>query len=171
MDWSAYRQHFDDDPDTLTVKENAELLRLLGQYSSPNDVCLDYGCGAGQWTAHLTTLGRHTIGFDICGEAIEIARSTYPHLNFVCSEECHSFEAGGFDLILVSWVVQSVVSDERFVSMVDDLRRLLSTKGRLIVVDNMYPGQRRLVRQTPFGDLFENGSEKSPLRFFVKILW
>lgn len=45
-------------------------------------VVLDLGCGPGQWTSYLHSLGADVIGVDIVPEFISHARATRPELDF-----------------------------------------------------------------------------------------
>ncbi|WP_114856370.1 class I SAM-dependent methyltransferase [Brachybacterium sp. YJGR34] len=43
---------------------------------------LDVGCGPGQWTHHLTTLGLDAVGIDPVPAFVESARATYPGVRY-----------------------------------------------------------------------------------------
>jgi len=47
---------------------------------------LDVGCGNGYITSRLAELGHRVVGVDVSQDGIDIARSTYPHIQFnTCS--------------------------------------------------------------------------------------
>lgn len=47
---------------------------------------LDVGCGNGYITSRLAELGHSVVGIDVSQDGIDIARSTYPHIQFyACS--------------------------------------------------------------------------------------
>lgn len=166
VDWSFYQDYFYENPVETTIEENAKLLSLLRRYCFRDDRCLDFGCGTGEWTARLADFGGHAVGFDVSEAAIVSARTAHPDLTFLHSVDETVIPSGRFDIILVSWVIQNIESDDRLMSIVGSIFRSLSEKGRLIVVDNIYPDCRMLLRHTRFGDIFDNGQAKQPLRFF-----
>lgn len=53
----------------------AELVRTAGPVA-------DLGCGPGQMTAHLHTLGLDVFGVDLSPEMVALARRAHPHLRF-----------------------------------------------------------------------------------------
>lgn len=58
-------------------------LQLVTQWARPMDgIVLDAGCGPGQWTNHLASLGCDARGIDLTPAFIEHARTTYPDRHF-----------------------------------------------------------------------------------------
>ena len=57
-------------------------LRLFAELVGPNKAVLDVGCGPGHITAFLADAGLSISGVDISPAMIELAQSSFPHINF-----------------------------------------------------------------------------------------
>ena len=96
------------------------------------DRALDLGCGAGDFTAALARSGAEAIGADVAEAALARARSRNPGLEFrlVPFDGPLPFEAGSFELVWASEVIEHVADTARWLS---EVRRVLVPGGRLLV--------------------------------------
>lgn len=85
----------------------------------PNSFC-DVGCGSGRFTNAISKLGYSSKGLDFSSVAIEKARISFPHLDFICqdatdlryTEKSDIFFVNGFSLFntLDSQLVQKTIA-------------------------------------------------------------
>jgi ubiquinone/menaquinone biosynthesis C-methylase UbiE len=97
------------------------------------DRALDLGCGDGALTGALVAaVGADgaVIGADVAEAALRRARARHPRLEFVRVPVDGSlpFEAGSFDIVWASEVIEHVADTARWLS---ELRRVLVPRGRL----------------------------------------
>jgi len=167
MKWEGYDKKFYQNPDSVLQMENEYLLSLILDLNPKDKKTLDFGCGLGHWIEVLSASGAIVSGTDISDEAIDICRAKYPKCKFECAGENIPFRDQEFDLILVSWVFQEIIDDHIFQEVIKEIVRCLAANGKLIITDNVYPDSRKIVKVTPFGDIFENKDNiPSNLRFF-----
>jgi SAM-dependent methyltransferase len=104
---------------------------LLGEVR-PGDRALDLGCGAGDFTAALVSVGARAVGVEVAEAAMERARGRHPSLDFrlVPIDGVLPFEDNAFDLIWASEVIEHVADTARWLS---EVRRVLVPAGRLLV--------------------------------------
>lgn len=107
---------------------------------------LDIGCGNGNISIHLGSLGHNVLGIDISEKTIAKARSNnkFPNVKFevVSAEE---LQASGpqYDVIICSEVLEHLQKPEDLVRVIE---RLLKEDGRLIVtVPNGYGPRESLM--------------------------
>ena len=100
---------------------------------------LDLGCGRG-WLTNLLSSYGDTLGTDPCEAAIQRAKELFPDKDFrvVTSEELVAQgNAGAFDLIISSEVIEHLVDQDSFMRSIHDLLRkggfaiLTSPRGEL----------------------------------------
>lgn len=86
---------------------------------------LDLGCGSGDLVKYLDdSFLQSYSGIDLSGSEINIARKTFPHLNFVCGRaEMMPFKTESFDALL----------SHMFIHMISDLEGMLSEARRVLV--------------------------------------
>jgi 2-polyprenyl-3-methyl-5-hydroxy-6-metoxy-1,4-benzoquinol methylase len=79
---------------------------------------LDLGCGPGWYTERLSQLGE-TTGVDLSEEAIQMARTRFPGVNFIAGDLYElSLPDEHFDLVVSQEVFDHVVDQERFLQKV-----------------------------------------------------
>lgn len=95
---------------------------------------LDFGCGTGRSTRFLKDLGFAVVGVDISESMLGRARERDPDGDYrlVPDGELPGFEPGSFDLALSAFTFDNIPALERKVSLLTDLRALLSPKGRMV---------------------------------------
>ncbi len=86
-----------------------DLLGLLA--AQPGERILDLGCGTGHLTAQLAQSGATVIGLDYSPQMIEVARQTYPQLEFVLGDASDFQLAEPFDAVFsnaaLHWVTRA----------------------------------------------------------------
>lgn len=106
----------------------AELVRAQG--AGP---VADLGCGPGDLSGLLHSLGVPVFGIDLSSEAIAQARSTYPDLRFdqgsMLSLEIEDASLGG----VVAWYSTIHTPDDRLPELFAELARVLAPGGHLLL--------------------------------------
>jgi 2-polyprenyl-3-methyl-5-hydroxy-6-metoxy-1,4-benzoquinol methylase len=117
--------------DPTTPQRKYKLQRALRELG-PGSKILDFGCGRGEFTSHLATLGFQAVGLDISPQAVEFNQRDYPHLEFVQvdPEAPAPFPDGCFDAIWSSEVIEHVYDVHGIFA---EFARLLRPGGRLVV--------------------------------------
>lgn len=98
---------------------------------------LDYGCGHGRLCGELWNNGfKDVIGVDSSTRMIEIAKQTYPKLDFrMVENSVFPFDNETFDVVLLFTVLTSVPADEEQKAIVSESYRVLRRGGILYVSD------------------------------------
>ena len=110
---------------------------------------LDWGCGSGRLTRHLSTLnGPKITGCDIDGDNIEWC-SEYLKGRFICAPLLPPlpFNAGEFDLVIGCSVFTHLDEEKQFVWL-DELRRI-TAPGGIVLATVQGPSQAALFRANP----------------------
>ena len=164
MKLEKYTEKFYVNPNNILSIENNYLTELLKEYIVPDSNCLDLGCGTGYWSEILCNLNVKVTGADISKEAIEKCKRNNPNITFTLCDELPDIIH--YDYILVSWVLQEIHQDMDFIRLIEKASTMLKLSGMLIIVDNIYPDKRTLIRKSELGDIFSNNGEPKELRFF-----
>ncbi|MFJ9784589.1 class I SAM-dependent DNA methyltransferase [Amycolatopsis sp. NPDC101161] len=92
----------------------------------------DLGCGPGQVTGHLASLGLDVFGVDLSPGMVSVARAAYPELRFeVGSMTALELEDGSLAGAL-AWYSLIHTPPERLPALVAELARVLAPGGRLL---------------------------------------
>jgi predicted TPR repeat methyltransferase len=131
--------------DGITKFQEAELFPLLqAQLSSRTKRVLDYGCGAGRFSAALRELtdADFCVGFDLCPELIAMAQSngSDPRTHFVTGTPRQFFRTlqCKFDLIWIATVLGGI-PDSDLTTLAGDLASALARGGLLFFAENTAP--------------------------------
>jgi SAM-dependent methyltransferase len=97
---------------------------------------LDFGCGAGRSTRFLGRLGFEAVGVDISRSMIEMATRLDPDGTYllVADGNLGAFEPAGFDLVFSAFAFDNIPGAEKRQALLRELRRLLSPRGRIILL-------------------------------------
>jgi SAM-dependent methyltransferase len=110
----------------------------------PGDRILDLGCAAGAMTHYLSTFGTRTVGIDFEPLAIEKAHSLFPDCTFeVADATSLPFADGSFDKAVAADFVEHI-TDDVFLAMCAELRRVLVPDGTFAVYA---PNPRHLIER------------------------
>src|ERR1043165_6544942 len=80
-------------------------VELVQKLNGVRSIC-DLGCGNGHITGRLASLGYEVTGVDASASGIQIARRTYPGVEFVEAIIDHQLNVGTFDLVISSDVIE-----------------------------------------------------------------
>jgi len=108
-----------------------EITRLVRAKILPGSRIFDVGCGDGTMLKDLLPVTG--VGIDVDKSAISVARSSYPHLEFICStiEDLDAETLESFDYVVLSGVLEQV--HDVYVVLAQ-LRSLVSDPTRLVIV-------------------------------------
>ena len=109
----------------------------LREFIPKNAKVLDYGCGHGRICWEFWSKGfQDVIGVDSSIKMIEIAKNTYPSLDFrIVENSLYPFDNKIFDVVLLFTVLTSVPADEDQLAIVSESYRVLKQGGILYVSD------------------------------------
>jgi ubiquinone/menaquinone biosynthesis C-methylase UbiE len=130
-------------PADLEPPDWALRLDFLRAALRTDDRVLDLGCGQGEFTAAVASLGASVIGADVAEAALARARVRHPELDFrlVPFAGELGFEDNAFTLVWASEVLEHVADTARWLS---EVRRVLAPRGRLLVTTPSH-GRLRLL--------------------------
>ncbi|MGW0769772.1 class I SAM-dependent methyltransferase [Streptomyces sp. NPDC002676] len=109
---------------------------LFGAYAEevgPGGVVADLGCGDGQVTAHLVSLGLSAFGIDLSESMLAIARREHPELRY---EQGSMLDLDLADSSLagaVSWYSSIHVPDGELPALFAEFHRVLAPGGQLLL--------------------------------------
>jgi SAM-dependent methyltransferase len=142
----------ENDPEPMVQQQLARLYFFADRVGIDGARILDWGCGAGYNCSWLeqTGLAREVVGFDYCADAVTLAQTAFPGLDFRVADACAAdldLEAGSWDRILSCEVLEHVADQPAFLA---NLRRHLAPGGIAFI-------------STPNRDVFSLGHEPSPV--------
>lgn len=116
------------------VERHFEYVRRLIEGLPPDARVLDAGCGAGEPYTCTLAASCDTVGVDISGGQLALARRALPAVAFARADMCAlPFRAGAFDAITALYSIIHVDRTEHE-ALLRDLHRLLRPGGRLLAV-------------------------------------
>jgi SAM-dependent methyltransferase len=142
------------------VREDAIVQRL--QFASFENL-LDLGCGEGHLTSVLAPLSKKTLAFDIADNALERARTRYPHIEFrqgdlldvIVRPDITSIP---FDFVAVSEVLYYLQTDEERDQAFTGIARL-GTPSCLFYFSVMVTGASKYRRYFTYDEFIERVSK------------
>jgi SAM-dependent methyltransferase len=119
-------------PAELEPPDFARRLEFLLGEARAGERVLDLGCGDGRFTAALIGAGVRTVGVEVAEAALERARARVPEQDFRLApiDGPLPLEAGSFDLVWASEVIEHIADTARWLS---EVRRVLRPAGRLLL--------------------------------------
>ncbi|WP_329472723.1 class I SAM-dependent methyltransferase [Streptomyces sp. NBC_01723] len=124
---------------------DAAEIQALAVHATPSQAgerALDVGCGVGDLTATLHQLGYQADGVDLSPTAINQARTHHPECQFACTD-ISSLPDGPAYTLIVTRLVFPFIDQAAFL---DQTRRLLTGRGRLLVLDYLATDLRAQAR-------------------------
>ena len=122
----------------------APVARLLRDCPS-GSVVVDLGCGNGSFLSLFEGRGWQLYGTDLSSSGIEIARSTFPHINFSLG----NVESLSGDLMAKAGQVDAILTTEV-------IEHLYNPRGFLRICDSLLKSGGMLVITTPYHGYFKN---------------
>lgn len=100
------------------------------------DKALDYGCGPGNSSRFLRSLGFDVTGVDINQEMVNTAKSKDPtgEYHSIKSGRIHWTDDNTYDLVFSSWVMMEVSSKQELINIAKEIRRVLKSEGIFIML-------------------------------------
>jgi trans-aconitate methyltransferase len=95
----------------FVYKYGSEVMRWLAPKAG--EKILDLGCGTGQLTNELASMGVETIGIDSSQEMVYKATKNYPHLLFLREDASHFESHTSFDAVFSNAVLHWVFPPEK----------------------------------------------------------
>jgi SAM-dependent methyltransferase len=130
----------------------------LKEFIPKNAKVLEYGCGHGRACWEFWSKGfQDVIGVDSSIKMIEIARNTYPGLDFrIVENSVYPFDDRIFDIVLLFTLLTSVPADEDQLTIVSESYRVLRQGGILYVSDlPLQKDKRNLDRYEEFASKYD----------------
>jgi trans-aconitate methyltransferase len=103
------------------------LLSLLDPQSGES--ILDLGCGTGHLTQAIAAAGAHVVGLDSSPAMIEVARTTYPELEFILADATNFSFPATFDAVFSNATLHWVIEAEKAIYCI---AASLKSGGRLV---------------------------------------
>lgn len=98
---------------------------------------LDFGCGTGDFSQMMQSLGGTGIGVDISPAIVTIAENKNLSGVEFKTDLPSGEEVGGFDIILAVTVFQHILDDENLLKVFDKLKRLCNEKAHIIIIEKV----------------------------------
>ena len=106
------------------------LVALVQKLDAVRTIC-DLGCGNGHIAGRLASLGYDVTGIDASRSGIDIARRTYPNVNFIeALIDRNLTESETFDLVLSSDVIEHMY---RPADLLEAAHALLKPRGHVLI--------------------------------------
>ncbi len=102
-------------------------------------IVLDAGCGTGKFLNILEEYSKKYIGIDLSTKQLEKAKtkSKKDTSEFICSNLSNiNLENNQIDLIVCSWVLGTIIDLDERNKCINELKRLLKSKGTIILIEN-----------------------------------
>lgn len=121
----------------IVAERDEAITRALASVAQPVGRLLDLGCGYGQTLGRLVADGLvlDGVGVDVLAERIEVARGTWPRLEFqVASGGRLPFTDGAFDAVLAMTTFSSIPKSDRRAVLLE-VARVLRPGGAFVWYD------------------------------------
>lgn len=123
-----------------TIGKHQGLLFLKAQAAKSKRI-LDVGCGEGTRLNTLLSKNQKGTGVDISPKALNIAKSQYPHHNFIHTKnETLPFKNDYFDLVYTAFVLEHVQDPEKFIQ---EMIRVTKPNGLIVFLAPNYGSPNR----------------------------
>jgi ubiquinone/menaquinone biosynthesis C-methylase UbiE len=123
---------------TLQQKRIESILMTRLRSQDYFEKALDFGCGWGRFIPFFSQFCGHIWAVDLVKEMVDKAAQKAPNVTAIQSK--HPFKLPGkesrFDLLWSCFVFQHITDDEVFDVTTKELRRVLKSGARVIIIDN-----------------------------------
>ncbi len=100
-----------DSAHSFVTKYGEDVAALLNARSSED--ILDLGCGTGHLTAQIAESGAHVVGLDASAKMLEVARETYPQIEWVEASATDFDLNRSFDAVFTNAVLHWILEPEK----------------------------------------------------------
>lgn len=97
--------------------------------------CLEVGCATGEFCCALRDHGARPAGIDLCGDAIALAKTRYPEIDFRCGTIEGLPSTDMFDIVFAYDVIEHLVSPQRFIR---EAARRVRPGGHVVIATPNY---------------------------------
>jgi SAM-dependent methyltransferase len=120
----------------------------VGQLGLPaNARCLDYGCGAGDFTRMLSAMGLNVLGYDPSSAVIDVAHGQGVARNARFTTRIEDLTAHGpYRLTLAVTVFQHILDDASLHSAIERVVQCMDDGGHLVLIESCTQATERHVR-------------------------
>lgn len=130
----------------ISRKAEFRHLRRWLRHLPPGARVLDGGCGLGDWTAYVNSLGYSACGIDISRETVAQLQRLFPEVEFAVSDiRATAFADASFDLYF-SWGVFEHF-EEGLQRCIAEARRILKPGGTLLISVPFDNGRQQWLRR------------------------
>lgn len=127
--------------------QRPRLAKYLKSINFDNGKVLDVGCGYGRYSE---VFGNNYIGIDYDQDAIKLCRESYPGKTFLEMDATKlEFPDKSFDLV-ISAITFHHLTDEQFIRVVAEIKRVLKPGGRFWLVDVVMPSYLKILGHLAF---------------------
>ena len=113
---------------------------LISQYLIPyiaKKHVLDVGCGNGKYFKIFNPFTQSMVGIDKSYEQLKLAGFGYESSAFIQADCTHiPIENSSYEVVLGTWFLGTIVSDEKRLSILNEMIRVLAPGGSIILVEN-----------------------------------
>lgn len=146
-----------EEPDYFAAYKVAYMAKHLADLPSTQPLSiLDFGCGVGGSIDHIHRMfpGSTVHGLDVSGESIELARASYPEVDFgVIGETTLPMADQSVDVVMAACVYHHIPPADRAM-WTSELKRVLKPDGHAFIFEHnpLNPLTQKVVRDCPFDD-------------------
>jgi ubiquinone/menaquinone biosynthesis C-methylase UbiE len=102
------------------------------------DVILDAGCGEGRWSEYFYTRTKNVHGLDYSTKSIEAAKQNIKGVHFIVGDLRNIlFSENTFDIIYLDLVLQHILTEEDFKTVIKELTRVCKPEGTICFIELM----------------------------------
>lgn len=114
-----------------------------------NKVVLDLGCGTGKFMEKFYKDTIKYYGLDLSNQQLNIAKKKVKgnNVEFICcSAEKIPLEDNSIDVIISTWVLGTILEEDRRKEVIKEMRRVLKENGSIYLVENDIGGEFEEIR-------------------------
>ncbi len=114
-----------------------------------NKIVLDLGCGTGKFMSKFHKDTTKYYGLDLSEQQLNIAKEKVKddNVEFICcSAENIPLEDNSIDSIISTWVLGTILEEDRRTKVFNEMRRVLKENGSIYLVENDIGGEFEEIR-------------------------
>lgn len=114
-----------------------------------NKIVLDLGCGTGKFMSKFHKDTTKYYGLDLSEQQLNIAKEKIKddNVEFICcSAENIPLEDNSIDFIISTWVLGTILEEDRRTKVFNEMRRVLKENGSIYLVENDIGGEFEEIR-------------------------